>query len=68
MISKPAGKDIAHQFINSRSEILQILDAGTREKDDIVTYPDENAVYLKNNNLTFHLDDNIKQWTSDPNI
>jgi uncharacterized cupin superfamily protein len=68
VVSKPAGKDIAHQFINNGSEILQILDMGTREKSDIITYPDENAVYLKNSKLTFHMDDNIKQWTSDPNI
>lgn len=39
VISKPAGKDIAHQFINNSSEILQILDVGTREKDDVATYP-----------------------------
>lgn len=31
VISKPAGKNIAHQFINNSSEILQILDVGTRE-------------------------------------
>lgn len=67
VISKPAGKDIAHQFINNGSEILQILDAGTREKDDIATYPDENLVFIRNKRLVFDIDDNIENWTSDPN-
>jgi uncharacterized cupin superfamily protein len=43
VISKPAGKNLAHQFINNSSELLQILDVGTREKDDVTTYPDERA-------------------------
>lgn len=67
VISKPAGKDIAHQFINNSSEILQILDVGTREKDDIVTYPDENIIFIKNKNLAFNISDNVKNWTSEPN-
>lgn len=68
VISKPAGKDIAHQFINNSEEILQILDVGTREKDDIVTYPDENVVFLKDKKLVFHINDNVEKWTSEPNI
>jgi uncharacterized cupin superfamily protein len=67
VISKPAGKDIAHQFINNSSEILQILDVGTREKDDIITYPDENVIYIKNKKMVFNIEDNIKDWTSEPN-
>ena len=67
VISKPAGKGITHQFINDSSEILQILDIGTREKDDIITYPDENVMYLKDKKLVFNIDDNIKNWTSEPN-
>lgn len=67
VISKPAGKDIAHQFINNSSEILQILDIGTREKNDIITYPDENIILIKNKNLAFNINDNIKSWTSEPN-
>lgn len=67
VISKPAGKDIAHQFINNSSEILQILDVGTREKDDIITYPDENVIYIKNEKIAFKSTDNIKNWTSEPN-
>lgn len=67
VISLPAGKDNGHQFINNSSEILQILDIGTREKDDIVTYPEENIVLIKNKRLVFNMDDNIKEWTSEPN-
>lgn len=67
VISKPAGKDIAHQFINNGSEVLEILDVGTREKDDIITYPDENVIYMKNKEMVFNIEDNIKSWTSEPN-
>lgn len=67
VISKPAGKDIAHQFVNNSSEILHIFDVGTREKDDIITYPDENIVYIKNKKMVFNNNDNIKNWTSEPN-
>ncbi len=66
VISKPAGKDIAHQFINNSTEILQILDVGNRDKDDIVIYPDENTVYIRNKQLAFNIDEHIKDWTSDP--
>ncbi len=67
VISLPAGKDNGHQFLNNSSEILQILDIGTREKDDIVTYPEENMILIKNKRLVFNMDDNIKDWTSEPN-
>lgn len=68
VISKPAGKDLAHQFINNGSEILQILDIGTREKDDIITYPDENKIFIKNKNLVFDINNDNKNWTSEPNV
>ncbi len=67
VISIPSGKNIAHQFINNSSEILQILDVGTREKDDIITYPDDNVMYIKDKELIFNMSDNMKDWTSDPN-
>ncbi|URZ15908.1 cupin domain-containing protein [Clostridium felsineum] len=67
IISKPAGKGIAHQFINNGEEILKILDIGTREKDDIITYPDEEIVYIKDKNLVFNKKDSIKNWSSEPN-
>jgi uncharacterized cupin superfamily protein len=67
VISAPAGKDAGHQFINNSEEMLQILDVGTREKDDIVTYPNENTVLIKSKKLVFNVNDNIKGWTSEPN-
>jgi uncharacterized cupin superfamily protein len=67
VISTPAGNDIGHQFINNSSEVLQILDVGTREKDDIITYPDDNVMFIKNKKLVFNINDNIKNWTSEPN-
>lgn len=67
VISAPAGKDCGHQFINNSEEILQILDVGTREKDDIITYPDENIVYIKDKKLAFNINDNVKEWSSEPN-
>lgn len=67
VISKIAGRNISHQFINNSSEMLQILDVGTREKGDIVTYPDENIVYLKDQNLVFNLRHNNDKWISEPN-
>ncbi|MDR3586669.1 MAG: cupin domain-containing protein [Desulfosporosinus sp.] len=67
VISKSAGKDIAHQFINNSAEILQILDIGTREIDDVATYPDENVVYLRNKELAFKINNKLEKWNSDPN-
>ncbi|KHD36132.1 mannose-6-phosphate isomerase [Clostridium acetobutylicum] len=67
VISFPAGKSTAHQFINSGEVILKILDVGTREEDDVITYPDENVVYIKDKKLVFNINDSIKGWKSDPN-
>ena len=66
-ISKPAGRDIAHQFINNGVDILQILDVGTRDKDDIATYPDEDVIFIRNKKLVFNIKDNMENWTSDSN-
>ena len=65
--SKPAGKNIAHQFINNSTEILQILDVGNRDKDDVAIYPDENKIFIRNKKLVFNINDNIENWTSEPN-
>ena len=70
VFSKPAGKGIAHQFINTGTEVLEILDVGTIEKDDVATYPDEKVVYIRKDDLVFSTDDDLmsKGWTSNPNI
>lgn len=67
VVSKPAGKNIAHQFINNGPEILQILDIGTREKDDVAIYPDENKIYLRDKKLVFDISGNVENWSSEPN-
>ncbi|EHL08335.1 hypothetical protein HMPREF0322_00977 [Desulfitobacterium hafniense DP7] len=38
-------------------DILQILDAGTREKDDMGTYPDQNQIFIRNKDLVFNIND-----------
>ena len=59
--------EIAHQFINNGSEVLQILDCGLNERDETVTYPDEGVVLLKKQRLAFRISDALKDWSSDPN-
>jgi len=66
-VAKPAGLDIAHQFINDSSEILQILDCGLNEDDETITYPDDEVILLKKQRLAFRLSDALKNWSSDPN-
>jgi uncharacterized cupin superfamily protein len=67
-VAKPAGKDIAHQFINDGSEVLQILDCGLNEQDETVAYPDEGIILLKEQRLAFKISDALKDWSSDPNV
>jgi uncharacterized cupin superfamily protein len=66
-VAKPAGKDIAHQFINTGSEVLQILDCGLNEKDETITYPDDGVILLKKQRKAFRISDALKDWSSDPN-
>lgn len=66
-VSKPAGKGVAHQFINTGDETLEILDVGTKEQGDIVYYPDENVYYLSDEELAFNVDSKLDEWDSEPN-
>lgn len=66
-VAKPAGKEIAHQFINSGSEVLQILDCGLNEQDETITYPDDDVILLKKQRMAFKISDALKDWSSDPN-
>ncbi|TCP52201.1 putative cupin superfamily protein [Tumebacillus sp. BK434] len=66
-IAKPAGKGIAHQFLNTGTEVLEILDCGLQTQDDIVVYPDEDVVYVKPLKKDFKLADAIAGWSSEPN-
>lgn len=64
--SKPAGKNIAHQLINNGDEILEILDCGTVDENDIVTYPDENVIVIKKTRTAFKNSQALEDWSSDP--
>lgn len=65
--AKPAGKGIAHQFINNSDEILIILDCGTKDENDEVYYPDENITYIKREKKAYRDGKLIKDWSSEPN-
>lgn len=56
-------KEVAKEY----AKLKLGLDVGTREKDDIITYPDENVIFIKNKKMVFNIKDNIKDWTSEPN-
>jgi uncharacterized cupin superfamily protein len=64
--SKPAGKGIAHQFINTGDEVLEILDCGTLNENDIVSYPDEDVILIKETGMAFRNTDRIEGWSSEP--
>jgi uncharacterized cupin superfamily protein len=66
-VAKPAGKEIAHQFINDGSEVLRILDCGLNEKNETVTYPDDDVILMKKQRMAFKISDALKDWSSDPN-
>jgi uncharacterized cupin superfamily protein len=66
-VAKPAGRAIAHQFINDGDEVLEILDCGTTEKNDVIEYPDEGVFVVKEKGLAFKESHALKNWSSDPN-
>lgn len=65
--AKPAGKGIAHQFINNSDDILIILDCGTKDDNDEVYYPDEDITYIKREKKAYKDGKLIKDWSSEPN-
>jgi uncharacterized cupin superfamily protein len=66
-VAKPAGRNIAHQFLNTGEEVLEILDVGTREEGDIAYYPDEDVYFLRDQKMVFRGSDARKDWDSEPN-
>lgn len=66
-IAKPAGRGIAHQFINTGEEVLEILDTGLKVKDDIAYYPDEDVLFARGQKKMFKQTDSLQDWNSDPN-
>lgn len=66
--SKPAGKGIAHQFINNSDQTLEILDVGIPHPEDIIEYPDEHVIYRKAERQAYRKEEPLSDWTSDPNV
>lgn len=65
--AKPAGQGSAHQFINTGRGVLEILDCGLEDADDIASYPDEGVVLIRSLRRAFRLSGALKNWSSDPN-
>lgn len=65
-VAKPAGKNNAHQFINTGVEVLEILDVGTKAEGDVVYYPDEDVYYVRGK-AAFKGSDALTDWDSEPN-
>ncbi|MBI4405728.1 MAG: cupin domain-containing protein, partial [Deltaproteobacteria bacterium] len=66
-VAKPAGQGLAHQFINTGTDILKILDCGLVVEADTVTYPDEGVVLVKPENMAFKSGQVLERWDSNPN-
>lgn len=66
--SKPAGKGIAHQFINDSDDMLEILDVGIPDPDDVIEYPDDGVIYRKAENRAYKDGILVSDWSSDPNL
>ena len=68
-LAKPAGEGIAHTFYNSGTEILQILDVGTREPEDTCYYPEEQMYMRKTGGQTQSYAETAltRDWEPEPN-
>ena len=47
----PAGKDDAHHFVNRSGKPARYLEVGTRNDDDVSSYPDDDLQWLKGSTL-----------------
>ena len=65
--AKPAGRGIAHQFINDGRKILEILDCGTNDCGDLVHYPDEGVILDKDRRIARKRKRMLTAWSADPN-
>ncbi len=65
-IAKPAHSNIPHQFINTGTDTLEILDVGTQQHNDIVHYPDEDTYLIKNGDSRTVFDGStaLTDWSS----
>jgi len=66
-VAKPAGRNIAHQFINTGDEVLEILDVGTKAEGDVAYYPDEDVYFLRQEKRMFKGTETLTEWDSEPN-
>ena len=66
-VSKPGGKGLCHQFINTGKNVLAILDCGTKDRGDRVNYPDEGVVLIKDKRKVLKNGRPLAGWTADPN-
>lgn len=65
--AKPGGRGISHQFVNNGKSVLEILDCGTNDRNDVVKYPDEGVVLLRDKRLAKKGSRILTDWTPDPN-
>jgi uncharacterized cupin superfamily protein len=67
-LAKPAGQGIAHQFINDSNDIVEILDVGTIDPNDVIDYPDEGVSYIPAQMRAWKNGHELAAWNSDPNV
>jgi uncharacterized cupin superfamily protein len=68
-ISKPAGRGIAHQFINDSDDIVELLDIGLKSGSDRIFYPDEGVTYEPAKKAVRDQAGNpLTDWTSGANV
>lgn len=65
--AKPAGRGIAHQFLNDGRSVLEILDCGTVERGDVVRYPDEGVTLDRDRRRALRRGKLLRGWSCDPN-
>ncbi|MBI2810259.1 MAG: mannose-6-phosphate isomerase, partial [Candidatus Melainabacteria bacterium] len=59
---------IAHQFINDSDEMLEILDVGIPDPNDVIEYPDDGVTYKKAEGRAYKNGAVVADWSSDPNL
>ena len=65
--AKPAGRGIAHQFVNDGRGVLEILDCGTNDRGDVARYPDEGVTLDRDRRRTYKGRKALPGWSGDPN-
>jgi uncharacterized cupin superfamily protein len=57
-----------HQFFNSGTRPLRILDVGTVDRGDFCSYPDEDVVLDRDNRRATRNGETLAGWSSEPNL